>query len=197
MILKANYLGLFIMDWNEERTAALKQMWLEGMSASQVARQLGGVSRNAVIGKVHRLGLSSREAPSRPRSLGGRPAGQASRARSSTVQARRASPAPATAPRPAPVVRAVVRPFEGDVAPMASILTLSADGCRWPIGDPNDAGFGFCGRLRGGHASYCEGHAQNAQRRRRTEAAVNAEVEYWLKQSAGFSSGSPSRPFVR
>jgi GcrA cell cycle regulator len=53
------------MDWNEERTAQLTKMWLEGMSASQCARQLGGVSRNAVIGKVHRLGLDSRQAPSR------------------------------------------------------------------------------------------------------------------------------------
>jgi len=178
------------MDWNDERTAALKQMWLEGMSASQVARQLGGVSRNAVIGKVHRLGLNSREVPSRPRSLGGRPAGPA-RSRTSVVQARRATPAPAAAPR-APVVRAPVRVFDPDVSPTASLLTLGADGCRWPIGDPAESGFGFCGRERCGSGSYCEGHGQTALRRRRSESAVKAEVEYWLKQSTGFSRRAPS-----
>jgi GcrA cell cycle regulator len=51
------------MDWNEERTATLRKLWLEGMSASQVARQLGGVSRSAVIGKVHRLGITVRDIP--------------------------------------------------------------------------------------------------------------------------------------
>jgi GcrA cell cycle regulator len=55
------------MDWNEERTATLRKLWLEGMSASQVARQLGGVSRSAVIGKVHRLGITVRDIPARQR----------------------------------------------------------------------------------------------------------------------------------
>ncbi len=64
------WVGKKNMDWNEERTAVLKKLWLEGMSASQVARQLGGVSRSAVIGKVHRLGITVRETPVRqpPRS---------------------------------------------------------------------------------------------------------------------------------
>jgi len=114
--------GRKIMDWNDERTAALKQMWMEGMSASQVARQLGGVSRNAVIGKVHRLGLNSRDVPSRPRSLGGRPAGSGG-VRATVVQARRATPA--ATPRPAPV-RAPVRVFDMELAPTASLLSLTA-----------------------------------------------------------------------
>ena len=177
------------MDWNDERTAALKQMWLEGMSASQVARQLGGVSRNAVIGKVHRLGLNSREVPSRPRSLGGRPAGPA-RARTTVVQARRVTPT--STPRPAPV-RAPIRVFDPDVGPTASLLTLSPEGCRWPIGDPAEADFGFCGRERGGSGSYCEGHGQAALRRRRSPSAISAEVEYWVQQS----NGSGRRPAPR
>ena len=53
--------------WTEDRVGALKKLWLEGQSASQIAKQLGGgVTRNAVIGKVHRLGLSGRAAPSQP-----------------------------------------------------------------------------------------------------------------------------------
>ena len=48
------------MSWTDERVETLKSMWTEGKSASQIAKELGGVTRNAVIGKVHRLGLSNR-----------------------------------------------------------------------------------------------------------------------------------------
>src|SRR5437764_6386009 len=54
------------MGWTDERVETLKKLWLEGLSASQIAKQLGGVTRNAVIGKVHRLGLAGRATPSRP-----------------------------------------------------------------------------------------------------------------------------------
>src|ERR1700753_1247832 len=54
------------MGWTDERVDLLKKLWLDGLSASQIAKQLGGVTRNAVIGKVHRLGLAGRAAPSQP-----------------------------------------------------------------------------------------------------------------------------------
>src|SRR3569833_4713148 len=57
--------GEMVMSWTEERVSLLKKLWLEGLSASQIAKQLGGVTRNAVIGKVRRLGLSGRASPSR------------------------------------------------------------------------------------------------------------------------------------
>src|ERR1700722_7844064 len=53
------------MNWSEDRVEQLKNLWTEGLSASQIARALGGVTRNAVIGKVHRLGLAGRASPSR------------------------------------------------------------------------------------------------------------------------------------
>ena len=168
------------MEWNEERTAALTKMWLDGMSASQVARQLGGVSRNAVIGKVHRLGLDSRQTPSRPRSLGGRPAGS-SRSATALVQAHRS----ATAPTVVTIRPATVAPVSVDMKPTASLLNLGGHACRWPIGDPSTSDFGFCGRERSGAGSYCSDHAQVSLRRKRTEAAAHAEVEYWLRQANG------------
>ena len=61
------------MGWTEERVELLKKLWVEGLSASQIAGRLGGVTRNAVIGKVHRLGLSGRATSSRssaPRQIG-------------------------------------------------------------------------------------------------------------------------------
>ena len=57
------------MEWNDERIAALTRLWKEGYSAAQVARELGGVSRSAVIGKIHRLGIAGRDAPSGLRGL--------------------------------------------------------------------------------------------------------------------------------
>ncbi|MGH7010724.1 MAG: GcrA family cell cycle regulator, partial [Caulobacteraceae bacterium] len=54
------------MGWTDERVETLKKLWLDGLSASQIAKHLGGVTRNAVIGKVHRLGLSGRATPSQP-----------------------------------------------------------------------------------------------------------------------------------
>jgi GcrA cell cycle regulator len=146
------------VEWTEERIEALTKMWREGLSASQVARQLGGVSRSAVIGKVHRLGIAGREPPARP--MGGRPS---TRIRASAGGVRRT--AMARPPRePATTLARVA--FEVDAT--ATIQTLSLHACRWPIGEPDQAGFGFCGRQRAGHPSYCDGHAPMAVRRRET-----------------------------
>ena len=62
------WVGGVTMGWTDERVELLKKLWQDGLSASQIAKQLGGVTRNAVIGKVHRLGLSGRATPSKPRS---------------------------------------------------------------------------------------------------------------------------------
>src|SRR5580700_9746081 len=105
-------------------------MWREGLSASQVARQLGGVSRSAVIGKVHRLGIAGRDAPSRP--MGGRPA---TRVRATAGGARR--PQATRAPREVVSIPRIAY----EVGPTATIHTLTAHACRWPIGEPDMADF--------------------------------------------------------
>ena len=176
------------MDWNDETIAALRQMWLEGKSASQVARILGGgVSRNAVIGKVHRLGLSGREAPSRPRSVGGRPPGRsavrtltsatASAATRPVPTAPRIAKAPTiAAPSPAPVICA-------DKA-SATILTLGEHACRWPIGDPDQGDFGFCGARRLGRGPYCEGHS-SVSMRKKAKPMTAESLAKWLGDRPG------------
>src|SRR3569833_2259548 len=99
------------MDWNDETIAELRRMWSDGMSASQVARQLGGgLTRNAVIGKVHRLGLAGREAPSRPRSLGGRPPGSKTQNRTAPAVAQAAPAIAAVMVAPATSAAIVVPP---------------------------------------------------------------------------------------
>lgn len=144
------------MEWNEERIATLEKLWREGLSASQVARQLGGVSRSAVIGKVHRLGISGRETPQRPRPLGARVPSAPKMRIALTAANTSIRPAQSMPPRrPAPIC------FVG--GPTATLVTLEAHSCRWPYGDPGDDGFGFCGRERGDGA-YCEGHVAISRR---------------------------------
>ncbi len=160
------------MDWSEERTAALKKLWMEGLSASQVARQLGGVSRSAVIGKVHRLGITVREVPVRQRTSVRSP---------SRIQARQRPTREITtaAPRVAPRFERI----EEDLLPTSGILELGAHSCRWPIGNPEGDDFGFCGRPKlTTRGSYCEQHTAGAFRRLGNASAVEAWALKGLKE---------------
>jgi GcrA cell cycle regulator len=156
------------MDWNEERTATLRKLWLEGLSASQVARQLGGISRSAVIGKVHRLGITVREAPIRQRT-GVRAAG---RTQPRTRPVREAAISTRSAPRLAEMAERV------EMAPTSGILGLSDHSCRWPIGNPDANDFGFCGREKTVRGSYCDDHARGAFRRLQSPSDMKA----WIRQ---------------
>jgi len=168
------------MSWTDERVETLKKLWTDGLSASQIAKQLGGVTRNAVIGKVHRLGLSGRAAPSRPaRRPAPRPAPRAVKPVAAKSE-ERASTAPAQASEPAPRIPAA--PQEAARLPngeYATVLTLREGMCKWPIGDPSDAEFRFCGRSTHIGTAYCEAHAQVAyqpQARRKRKPADDARA---------------------
>jgi len=168
------------MSWTEERVELLKKLWAEGLSASQIAGELGGITRNAVIGKVHRLGLSGRaKAPSssaprprKPRSAS--PMVRMSRPamRGNTALARHALPLYELDPEPEP------EPLENivPIGQRCSLLELSDAKCRWPIGDPGSADFFFCGGKPVGDLPYCAYHAriayQPAVDRRRDRRAV-------------------------
>jgi len=153
------------MSWTDERVETLKKLWQEGHSASQIAKQLGGVTRNAVIGKVHRLGLSGRAAPSQPTrplykpARPSRPATSASsHAERPAVQpsARRAEPVIAR-----PVISQPIVPYIEEPG-TATVLTLGAKMCKWPIGDPSSDSFSFCGRRSDEGTPYCVEHARVA-----------------------------------
>ena len=167
--------GAAKLPWTDDRVELLKRLWAEGLSASQIAARLGqGVTRNAVIGKVHRLGLSGRVTKTRvttPRPRKTRepshPGGATfATANGQAVLKARSEPKPAPIPEPQPI-RLVDRP-QGE---RVSILMLTDKTCRWPIGDPGSAEFCFCGHLPKAGAPYCEYHAriayQPAQDRRR------------------------------
>ena len=175
------------MSWTDERVNVLKRLWAEGHSASQIAKQLGGVTRNAVIGKVHRLGLSGRATPSRPVK---RPP-------------RLARPKPRLMPdgsvtMPTPAVTAPVeqaKPVERTtmIAPLpplkladggaATILTLRDSMCKWPIGDPADPKFAFCGR-KSDCGPYCSEHAKVAFQPARKRDTKKSQYDY-VRRIAG------------
>lgn len=105
------------MSWTDERVEVLKKMWGEGKSASQIAKELGGVTRNAVIGKVHRLGLSNRSGGAQPAKAAAKEKPAAPPATPTPKPVKAADPEPAAPPRkpaaeeaPTPAVRPTPRP---------------------------------------------------------------------------------------
>lgn len=142
------------MNWTDERTAMLKKLYTEGVSAGQIAVRLG-VTCNAVIGKIHRLGLPSRAKP-RPPKPRREPAVQRLFCLNSAVSA---PPAPSTVLPPKPT-------HAEPLSQKLTLLQLGPANCRYPIGDIGVPGFYFCGApiLRQG-APYCAYHSQLAYRR--------------------------------
>lgn len=166
--------------WTEERIERLKTLWADGLSASQIAARLGGITRNAVIGKVHRLGLAGRATTSRryaPR-LRRRTAPDA-RKRVVVTALLPTSPRttlracgnlalkPALAhseanPETQAVVPSPVEELNMPAAMRVGLLDLTDSMCRWPIGAPQDEHFHFCGYQKGVSGSYCEHHTRIA-----------------------------------
>ena len=168
------------MSWTDERVEQLRQHWLEGKSASQIATLLGhGLTRNAIIGKVHRLGLAGRakspsSAPSRPRAPSPQPAAhRTAPPRTATVAHRIIHGATALAMAPLTEAEAEPEVYESVVLPMSlrvTIVELKEAMCRWPLGDPTSPEFRYCGSPVSG-GPYCAHHGrlayQPAQDRRR------------------------------
>ncbi|WP_299871135.1 GcrA family cell cycle regulator [uncultured Sulfitobacter sp.] len=172
------------MSWTDDRVETLKRMWGEGQSASQIAKELGGVTRNAVIGKVHRLGLSNRAT-----------AGTAAKAEPKAKPAPKAEPKAKPAPKPAPEMKTEAaappksnlparkqiipagqplppQPSANEISPEAlakvnevekkakkiSLMELTERTCKWPVGDPATEDFWFCGLPVKQGKPYCEAH---------------------------------------
>lgn len=164
------------MSWTDERVELLKKMWSEGQSASQIAKELGGVTRNAVIGKVHRLGLSNRAgasapAPEKKPAKAAAPAKTAKPATKPTekvvevtvtprkpiVPAGQPLPPQPSANEISPEALATVREVE-KTAKKITLMELTERTCKWPIGDPATQDFWFCGLAVQQGKPYCEAH---------------------------------------
>ncbi len=176
--------GAQAAGWTDERVELLKKLWMEGLSASQIAGELGdGVTRNAVIGKVHRLKLSARAKPTnttpRPRPAA-RPAAprRVSSPSSSGMSHISAKPRPSVMPRPqvmGATALAMAPDMEAElyVAPATqelfipedkrlNLLQLNEHTCKWPIGDPLTKDFYFCGQHSLETGPYCDFHSRRA-----------------------------------
>lgn len=150
-----------IMAWTVERTNLLEQLWHEGLSASQIARKIDGVTRNAVIGKIHRLGISRRTKSSAPSNKDA-----SVQVASGHSAARLATHHLSAGTRPLSLL-----PESGDASePMlllpsdthTSVLQLNERICKWPIGDPSGPDFHFCGAEAKTNLPYCAAHAKIA-----------------------------------
>jgi GcrA cell cycle regulator len=155
------------MAWNDERVELLKKLWSEGLSASQIAGRLGGVTRNAVIGKVHRLGLSGRATTSRmkshrPRARVAQPQLQPKRLAKPRFQSQGNPAVRSLYPMDAEPFVPTVEELDIPLKERRTIASLTDCSCRWPIGDPQMADFHFCNRDKVPALPYCEFHARRA-----------------------------------
>jgi GcrA cell cycle regulator len=129
------------MSWTEERVSLLKQLWGEGKTAAEIAKELGeGVTRNAVIGKAHRLKLSSRLSP--------------------IQQNTKKQKSPEKAAPPAP--RKALRNIPVHLGKQLKMEDLRDKMCRWPNGDPQSESFSFCGCASIEGSPYCDIHTSIA-----------------------------------
>lgn len=172
------------MSWTDERVETLKAMWSEGKSASQIAKELGGVTRNAVIGKVHRLGLSNR--------VGGVDQSDEGAGEAATEEVvepaveptpvppqTQVRPVPPREPAAPPAVRPKTpgqpqppQPANAEISAEAlanlaevakrarrlNLMQLTERTCKWPVGDPATDDFWFCGLPAVPGKPYCETH---------------------------------------
>lgn len=172
------------MSWTDERVELLKKMWGEGQSASQIAKELGGVTRNAVIGKVHRLGLSNRatggaKSDAKPKTVS-KAETKAKPAPKQAAPAAPSAPASEPVPKPVPVRKQIIpagqplppQPSANEISPEAlakvsevekkakklSLMELTERTCKWPVGDPATQDFWFCGLPVQQGKPYCEAH---------------------------------------
>jgi GcrA cell cycle regulator len=150
------------MSWTDERVELLKKLWSDGLSASQIAAELGGITRNAVIGKVHRLGLSGRAKSTSSAS----PRPRKARSPSHMLRIGRASIRGNTALAHAYDLETEAEPeLIDNIIPITqrrTILELNEQTCRWPVGDPGSTEFFFCGGNPLAGLPYCAYHSRVA-----------------------------------
>lgn len=148
-------------DWSEERIALLTKLWGEGLSCSQIATEMGGnVTRNSVIGKVTRLKL--------PKRLVTHARANTSKRVPGAVPARRRPNTPRvpsnSTPRPPQVIVDTTPAPEAPASLCLPLIELTATTCRWPVGDPRQPGFGFCGHDIAEGSRYCPYHRARSVR---------------------------------
>ena len=147
------------MAWTEEMVEGLRQMWTEGLTANEIAKRLG-VSKNSIVGKVHRLCLKARPSPIKKKE------DEAETEVVETAEQQPETPVQVVEEikaeeMPEPVVEhKVEKKHKGNGH--IKLVELDSHTCRWPLGDPRDEDFCFCGRKVRMGQTYCEEHSNMA-----------------------------------
>lgn len=146
------------MSWTEERVETMLKLREDGLTCSQVAKRLD-VSRSAIIGKLHRLGISHDQMPKHNGGGMAKPTSRDARARKRVL-----TPKISQVRRPSAVVREELPTqqlppaFAEEASRGVALLDLTPKSCRWPLGDPRDESFRFCGADRVIGKPYCLNH---------------------------------------
>lgn len=159
------------MAWTDQMVEDLKRMWDEGLTTGEIGKRLG-VSKNSIVGKVHRLQLSGRPSPIKkkdaPTAETPAPA-KPSKAEKTSSQPNKPKEEKVSAPKEEEIVVEISAPVSAPAPKAASkpsgktmLTDLDNHTCRWPIGDPKDENFHFCGRKVKIGQTYCEEHANIA-----------------------------------
>ena len=135
------------MGWTDEQVEELKRLWDKGLTTGEIGKALG-VSKNAVVGKAHRLGLNSRPSPIRRGDDDADASTAASAEAPSSSKKKKASKS-----EPAK------KNQEKEKKKLFTVNDLTSSSCRWPIGDPKDEDFHFCGKEALPDKPYCAEHA--------------------------------------
>tara|TARA_X000000950_G_scaffold209371_1_gene251760 strand:+ start:455 stop:949 length:495 start_codon:yes stop_codon:yes gene_type:complete len=160
------------MSWTEEKVAKLKELWGKGNTASQIAEIIGGISRNAVIGKAHRLNLSAK-IKTRSASVNQNSKTFQENNKVKLARGRKSK------------FKSLI--IEKDFEPEnpKQLEELDENSCKWPIGHPNEKTFYFCGRSSLKDFSYCKLHLLYAYqpKGKKEEAAEKIEeTEFIVKK---------------
>jgi len=162
------------MAWTTEKIKQLKKLWSKGKSTVEIGKELG-ISKNAVVGKVHRLELEARPSPIKKQEK----------------QSHKTSLKPKS---------------KSGQKTMVGLLDLKMNSCRWPIGDPKEPGFHFCGAQVSTGKPYCPEHCkvaytslkeltlQNAKAKKEKAAAQAAKAEEAAKQKAAAKDKPAEKP---
>ena len=162
------------MSWNEEKVAKLKELWGKGSTASQIAEIIGGLSRNAVIGKAHRLNLSSKS-----RSM----ISNSSKGLKNNLEENDYKPRHDKKSKFKSLI--IEKDFEPENP--KKLEELDESSCKWPVGHPEEETFYFCGRSSLKDFSYCKLHLLYAyQPKGKKEEPVDKdeEVPQYIKKKA-------------
>jgi GcrA cell cycle regulator len=160
------------MSWNEEKVTKLKELWGKGNTASQIAEIIGGLSRNAIIGKAHRLNLSSK-IKARSSTLGQSCQNSSEENNSNQKKERKSK------------FKSLIIEKNFEPENPKKLEELDESSCKWPIGHPEEEKFYFCGRSSLKDFSYCKLHllyAYQPKGRKEETTEKDEEVPQYIKK---------------